>query len=101
MNPWPDNWFDLFWFRYPRKVAKKDAFRALDKVRRNAEVEFDRLLTAVEGFARSVRGKDLQYVCHPATWINGGRWDDEISTEPPPNDFSWKALRGTHVSKYQ
>lgn len=101
MNPWPDNWFDLFWSAYPRRVAKKAAFRALQAVRKNNEVEWERFLNSVQIFARSVRGKDMQYVPHPATWINGGRWDDEIAEATPINDFTWKATRGTYVSKYQ
>jgi hypothetical protein len=98
---WPANAFELFWFRYPKKVAKKTARLALFKVMKSGEVEFDKLIEAVDNFARLVRGKDPQYIPHPATWLNAGRWDDEIEVAPVVNDFTWKALRGTHVSKYQ
>lgn len=89
MNDWPSDWFEQFWKLYPRRVAKKDAFRALSKVHR--EVEWDYLIEAVKAFANSVRGKDVQYIPHPATWINGGRWDDEIAK--PADDTSWKLSR--------
>ncbi|SRR5216684_3965739 len=89
---WPLNWFEEFWNKYPRRIAKKDAARALDKVRRSGEVEFQALLKAVENFARSVKGKDPQYIPHPATWINGGRWDDELGP-PSVDNGSWRIER--------
>jgi len=91
-NDWPSDWFEQFWKLYPRRIAKKDAARALDKVRRSGEVEFLALLTAVENFARSVRGKDPQYIPHPATWINGGRWDDELAA-PIESDTAWRSRK--------
>ena len=96
-DKWPDDWFAQFWAAYPRRVAKKDAFRALDRVRRNNEVEFGRLISAVREFARSVRGKDPQYVCHPSTYVNGGRWDDEISQGV--DETSWKLDRAMQETR--
>lgn len=88
MEPWPQDWFEQFWKTYPRRVGKKAAFMALEKVRRNEEVEFSALMTSVKAFARHVYGKDLQYVPHPTTWINQGRWDDELSA---PAEQQWSA----------
>lgn len=98
---WPEDWFAQFWSAYPRRVAKKSAWKALERVHRNQEVEFEVLIAAVKNFARSVAGNDPQYIPHPATWVNQGRWDDELPAPKPLNDFTWKALRGTYVSKYQ
>jgi hypothetical protein len=77
MSVWPPNFFEQFWAAYPRRVAKKAAVAALDRVRRSEEVTFDNLLDGVRIYARSVAGKDPQYIAHPATWLNGARWDDE------------------------
>lgn len=98
---WPEDWFAQFWSAYPRRVAKKDAFRALDRVRKAGEVEFKQLIVAVGNFARSVSGKDRQYIPYPATWINGGRWDDEV--EEVLDDYAWREYkrRQIGVSKYQ
>lgn len=92
MNPWPNDWFEQFWAAYPRRVAKKDAFRALDKVRRNNEAEFGRIIEAVRAYAKRCAGKDTQFICHPATWINGGRWDDEPE-QRQISETSWKLNR--------
>lgn len=88
MIPWPTDWFCQFWSAYPRRVAKKAAWKALEKVRRNEEVEFEVLLVAVKAFAESVRTKDREFIPHPTTWINQGRWDDELPT--PQSDTSWR-----------
>lgn len=88
MQPWPEIWFEEFWKVYPRRVAKKAAWKALEKVRRNEEVEFNSLIAAVKAFAAHVRGKDAEFIPHPATWINAGRWDDELPT--PQSDTSWR-----------
>lgn len=88
-NDWPSNYAEQFWNIYPRRVAKKAAVRALEKVRKSGEVNFARLMQGVRMYAAAVHGKDMQYVAHPATWLNQGRWDDE------PNAISGKSERRT------
>lgn len=73
---WPQDYQEQFWDVYPRRVAKKAAMKALDRVRKGSEVPFEVLISAVKIYARAVAGKDVQYVAHPATWLNAGRWDD-------------------------
>ena len=71
--------FDLFWAAYPKKVGKKDAQREW----RNAKVTsalFDKIMTAV-GRARTTdqwQRENGRYTPNPSTWLNQGRWDDEI-----------------------
>ena len=62
---------------YPRKVGKVPAFKAIDKALRTKP--FEELLLAVQAFARKVSqdGTEPQFIPHPATWFNAGRWDDE------------------------
>ena len=74
---WPSNYAEQFWRIYPRRVAKRAAMKALDRVRRSGEVSFAELLAAVERYAAATSTKDIQFVCHAATWLNAGRWDDE------------------------
>jgi hypothetical protein len=31
----------------------------------------------MDRYAKSVEGSDPKFVAHPATWLNGERWDDE------------------------
>jgi hypothetical protein len=74
---WPKDYAGIFWQHYPRKVSKKFALKCLERVRKSNEVPFEVLLSAVKNYARSVVGKEMKYVAHPATWLNSGRWDDD------------------------
>lgn len=77
---WPADWFDQFWQAYPLKVGRKKAQAALAGVRSRGEVEFPRLMAAVEAYAATA---DPNYTAHATTWINRGGWDDEIKPRRP------------------
>jgi hypothetical protein len=73
--------FAEFWDSYPRKVAKQDAMKAWNRAALQ-NGDFERVMLALhtanksDGWMRD-GGK---FVPHPATWINGRRWDDELPT---------------------
>lgn len=73
--------FDEFWTAYPKKVGKQSAKKAFEKV--NAPLET--LLSAIERQKRSSQwSKDGgQYIPNPTTWLNQGRWEDELPGEKP------------------
>lgn len=70
--------FAKFWSAYPRKVGKDAASKAFAK-RRPTPALLDLMLTAIsrqretEQWQRN-RG---QFIPHPSTWLNEGRWQDE------------------------
>lgn len=70
--------FDVFWEAYPRKVAKNDAAKAFAKVKPDAEL-LARMLAAIEvqRAGESWRKDGGKFIPHPATWLNGARWQDE------------------------
>jgi hypothetical protein len=70
--------FDEFWRSYPRKVGKQAAAKAYARALKAATHE--RIMSGVEDYRIRMAGKDPQYVAHPATWLNGGRWEDEPDT---------------------
>ena len=73
-DPAPD--FSDFWLMYPRRVARKDAVRAWCRLSSAEQVA---ALTGLVGWRREwLRRDELQYVPHPATWLNGARWEDEL-----------------------
>ena len=72
-DDWPKDYRDQFWSKYPRKVARKSAFKALDKIRKSREVSFSRLMAGIE----KIPIGEPVFIPHPATWLNAGRWDDE------------------------
>lgn len=76
------NDFETFWSRYPKQVGKKAARVAWDKSKDRPALET--ILEAVTRAAHSVQWmKDGgQFIPHPATWINQGRWDDQQQAKP-------------------
>ena len=71
--------FDAFWAVYPRKVGKGDARKAFAKVKAPVSV----LINAVNTQKQSQQWlrNDGQYIPNPATWLNQGRWEDELPTK--------------------
>lgn len=67
--------WELFWQHYPLKVGKKDAKRAWDRAKDKPTIEA--ILEAIRRSERSKRWAE-GYVPNPATWLNQGRWDDEL-----------------------
>lgn len=70
--------FDAFWDVYPRKVGKGDARKAFAKVKAPVSV----LIDAVKAQKQSQQWlkDDGRYIPNPATWLNQGRWEDELPT---------------------
>lgn len=66
--------FDTFWVQYPKKVAKKDARKAWNKIKPNEEL-LNTMLAAIEAQKQSKQWIE-GYVPNPATWLNGERWND-------------------------
>jgi hypothetical protein len=75
--------FDRFWAAYPKKVGKDAARKAFDK-RKVPEELLGQMLQAIERQRTDpqwVRDGG-QYIPHPSTWLNEGRWQDEAGDEP-------------------
>jgi hypothetical protein len=71
--------FSKFWALYPRKVCKAAAEKAWKKLK----VTDDLLALITQGLAKQCVSpgwtKDNgQFIPHPATWLNGKRWEDEV-----------------------
>lgn len=69
--------FEAWYKVYPRHTARAEAAKAWGKLSPD-----DRLAAtaAVVGYAeawRAVTDDRRQYIPHPATWLNGGRWTDD------------------------
>jgi hypothetical protein len=70
--------FDSFYDSYPRKVGKDAARKAFAK--RNVDAGLlDQMVEAIkrQGLRAKCDKGEAQYVPHPATWLNEGRWQDE------------------------
>lgn len=75
--------FEMFWDAVPRKQGKKGAMRAYKTALKDTDA--DTLLTAMKAFAADVKvkGTESRFVPLPATWLNQGRWDDDLAGEAP------------------
>jgi uncharacterized protein YdaU (DUF1376 family) len=71
--------FERFWKVYPRKVGKRPALRAWKKLGK-ARPDADVLIAAVlmQAGSDDWQKDGGQYIPHPTTWLNQGRWEDEL-----------------------
>ncbi len=74
----PDTAFDAFWRVYPKKVGKGAAQKAWTRI--NPPPETVALMLAAvklqQGWSQWQKD-DGQFIPHPSTWLNQGRWQDE------------------------
>jgi hypothetical protein len=68
--------FDRFWSVYPRRVAKEAAAKAFTAALKRG-IEPETLITGAQRYAVERAGQEPRYTKHPATWLNGGCWEDE------------------------
>ena len=76
--------FDVFWAAYPRHTGKQDAYKAFVKLKPD-EALMQAILAGIEKQKQSAQWtKDGgQFIPHPATWLNGCRWEDELPKNVP------------------
>ncbi len=70
--------FDEFYKVYPKKVAKEQAIKAWKKIKPNDEL-FDKIIKSIK--SQGLADRDKQFVPNPATWLNGKRWEDEVTVK--------------------
>lgn len=77
--------FERFWAVYPRKVAKDAAWFVWQK-RKPDDALTDAMIAAVREQAQSVqwRRDGGQFIPHPRTWLNQGRWQDTATIDVRP-----------------
>lgn len=83
--------FDQWYSRYPKKEAKDAARKAFVKARKTASLQ--ELIDGLDRYVAAVSGKQREYIALPATWLNAGRWQDEVATQPVlsvvPAGYGW------------
>ena len=73
--------FARFWAAYPRKVSKETARKAFERIDPDEDL-LNVMLEAIEKQKLSPQWQEDggKYIPHPATWLNGKRWEDEPQT---------------------
>ncbi|MDQ0854813.1 hypothetical protein QFZ79_002924 [Arthrobacter sp. V4I6] len=88
----PDEFFDWY-LHYPRKESRAAAEKAYVKARAQASSE-----TLVEGAKRYATdpNREKQFTKLPATWLNGGCWDDDpLPSRSPAGRTTGDKMRTT------
>ena len=83
--------FEVWYKPFPRKVSRAHAFIAFVRARKKAELA--ELIAGRDRYIVECVGKEEQFICHPATWLNGERWLDEVSAKPPMSDQQYARMR--------
>ena len=80
---WRDTSADEIYSAYPRKAGRARAIRAIQSAVNHNGVDPVHLLERVKAYSRMVVAKveDKRFVPHPASWINGWRWEDDALLE--------------------
>ena len=86
--------FEEFWSKYPRKVAKRAAQKAWAKLSTSEQKFAVEALEAHNRYYR-VKGTSQNFIPHPATWLNQGRWEDELEINPEQSGVWWATEKGT------
>ena len=80
--------FDQFWESYPRRVGKDEALKAWKKIKPDDDLAQD-IIESVEAQKEGQLSEKLhekKYIPHPATWLNQGRWQDEVEYDETAQD---------------
>jgi hypothetical protein len=64
--------FDQFWSLYPRKTSKQSASKAFAKLKDEDQQK------AISNIGRLYSETPVQFVPHAATYLNQGRWEDQV-----------------------
>ena len=89
-----DRAFDKFWACYPRHEGKQNAKKAFVKVSPDDSL-LNTMLTAIQRQKQTDQWSDPRYIPHPATWLNGRRWEDE------PQRATMKPGKVVSAAQYQ
>ena len=84
--------FEKFYSAYPKKKSKEQARKAFEKLKPDDEL-LDTMLSALEKqkLSEDWQKDNGQYIPLPSTWLNGKRWEDEITehkAEDKPDKYA-------------
>lgn len=73
--------FLQFWKVYPKKVGKQDALKAFKKINPNQEL-VEQMISVIDKAKHTTQWtkNNGQYIPNPSTWLNQGRWEDDVES---------------------
>lgn len=87
--------FDSFWSLYPKKVARKDAIEAFNKIEPDEEV-LAKMLKRLEREKASKQWtkNEGEFIPNPATWLNRRDWEGDEPAQDIKAGASWAINAG-------
>jgi hypothetical protein len=79
--------FEEFWSAYPRKVAKAVARKSFARLTEQQQLDACKAISNHIAYWKA-KETELEFVPHPATWLNQERWEDELVIEPKKEKIS-------------
>lgn len=94
--------FDRFYKLYPRKQKRPAAESAWKKLAPDADLQ-QQILTALAKQAASIEWLKSggQFIPHPASWLNGKRWEDEVGSAAGARQSAYSGLPQHTPEMYQ
>lgn len=94
--------FEDFYASYPRHVGKDAARRAFEKAVKAGTPAAD----IVDGARRyaaatAAAGTETRFIAHPATWLNAGRWSDDMEDAAPEELTPWQKKTAVMMQSLQ
>ncbi|MBT2322544.1 DUF1376 domain-containing protein [Variovorax paradoxus] len=74
----PGEGFDVFYAAYPRKKGRGAAVKTWNRLAPDAVLQAKILGALAAQRPHLDRRENGRFIPHPSTWLNEGRWDDEI-----------------------
>lgn len=74
-----ERFFNEFWAAYPKKRAKQNALKSWQRLAPDKEL-YTKIMAALAEQKQSAewQREGGRFIPYPATWLNGGCWDDEV-----------------------
>lgn len=87
--------FDAFWKAYPKKTGKEAARKSFAR----AKADIGTMLSALEVQKQSEQWtkNNGQFIPNPTTWLNQGRWEDEVQTQSSGFAYNGDFEEGTSL----
>jgi transcription initiation factor IIE alpha subunit len=73
--------FESWWSDYPKKIGKKASRTIFIRLLKKGETTEKQLFESLKNYKRTKQWQNRDYIPHPTTWLNQGRYDDEIQSE--------------------
>lgn len=88
--------FNQFWEAYPRKEAKAAARKAWQKIKQK---DYEQIISDIAMRKNNNwKGKDKQYIPLPASYLNGKRWNDELTQHKEHGNDATKKGRDYNIA---